>query len=163
MNQVIDYSKECPICLSDETTTGKYCHGCDHEFCYSCISSWVLNHARCPLCNSEIYGFHSQDSSVYLTPHYNNFGMHIKKNGHYTEIDKILKNGIAKQYDLKTGSLIMINNKHLYSDCLEQINSSLKNKNMIKVDVATQIKEPTKEPNCFEFLFKRCRVLPWFT
>lgn len=162
MKQVIDYSIECPICLSDETQTGKYCHGCDHEFCYLCISSWILNSARCPLCNAKIYGFHSQDSSIYLTPHYKDFGMKIKKNGEYTEIDKILENGIAEQYNLKDGTLIMINNKHSFSDCSEQINFSLKNKNMIKVDIVTQ-KKQTTEPNCFEFIFKRCRVLPWFT
>ena len=155
MKQEIKYYKECPICFSEESITGKYCHGCDHEFCYPCISTWVLNHARCPLCNGKIYGLHSQDSSVYLTPHYNDFGLQIKKNGGYTEIYAIGKNSIAEQYDLKAGNLIMINNKHSYLDCLNQIKISLKKKSIIKVDIVTQ----TKEPSCFQFLFKRCRVL----
>jgi len=74
MKQVIDYSIECPICLSDETQTGKYCHGCDHEFCYSCISSWILNSAICPLCNGKIYSkdvefYHGLlKSSKYMNP-----------------------------------------------------------------------------------------------
>ena len=94
-------SRECPICLNEDSAVrGKYCHGCDHEFCYNCISSWVLQFARCPICNGAIYGLHSQDSSVYLTPHWNSFGMDIKKsaNRYNVEIDKILNNGIASQY-----------------------------------------------------------------
>jgi hypothetical protein len=156
-----EVNTECSICLSEESITGKYCHGCDHEFCYSCISLWVLNFARCPLCNGEIYGLHSQDSSVYLTPHYNSFGMDIKKNGDHTEIEKILKNGIAEQYDLNVGNFIMINNKSSYSECSAQMTNAINKKKMIKVNkILPPIKEHKISKSCFDFIF-RSRISPY--
>lgn len=150
---------ECPICLNEDSLRGKYCHGCDHEFCYNCISSWVLNFARCPLCNSAIYGLHSQDSSVYLSPHWNSFGMDIKKsyNGDNVEIHKILNNGIASQYQLKPGYFVMINDKTCFIECLKEMRNAMRNKGMIKVNV---ISPPVvKSASCFDFIF-RCKISP---
>ena len=152
-------SQECPICFSDDVITGKYCHGCDHEFCFKCLSLWVTNHyARCPLCNGDIYGLYSQDSSVYLTPCYDNFGMSIRKNGKYTQIGNVLENGVAKQYNLKVGQFIMINNKCKYSDCSEQLQIAMKKKKMIKIDTISPVEEQLSR-TCLDFFYK-CRILP---
>lgn len=157
-------STECPICFSEEVTLGKYCHGCDHEFCFECISSWVTNHiARCPMCNGNIYGIHSQDSSIYLTPHFDNFGINIKKNGKYTELDEIIENGAAQQYSLKTGNLIMINNKSSYLECAEQLELSQSRKKMIKIDIITPSpthQTTTKSKNCMSFIRRVCQISP---
>lgn len=156
-NKIESSYGECPICLNEESVRGKYCHGCDHEFCYECISSWVLNFARCPMCNGLIYGLHSQDSSIYLTPHWNTFGMDIKKStyGDRAEIDKILNHGIASQYKLKPGYFVMINGKSSFIDCLKEMKNAMRKKCMIKVNV---IPPPVKRTeSCFDFIF-RCRI-----
>lgn len=44
---------QCSICLDnieDRTTVSN----CRHVFCYDCISHWLLQHNRCPLCRSVI-------------------------------------------------------------------------------------------------------------
>tara|TARA_B110000027_G_scaffold122614_1_gene137759 strand:- start:2616 stop:3008 length:393 start_codon:yes stop_codon:yes gene_type:complete len=128
-------------------------------FYYECISSWVLNFARCPICNGLIYGLHSQDSSIYLTPHWNSFGMDIKKStyGDGAEIDKILNHGIASQYKLKPGYFVMINDKSAFIDCLKEMKNAMRKKGMIKVNV---IPPPVKRTeSCFDFIF-RCRISP---
>jgi len=54
----IDYDKEnkeynCAICL-DETKKNAVQTTCQHVFCDSCISIWLLNHNTCPCCRIEI-------------------------------------------------------------------------------------------------------------
>ncbi len=165
----INRSEECPICFSKEVMIGKYCHGCDHEFCFKCISSWVTDHnARCPLCNGDVYGIHSQDSSIYLTPHYDNFGIVIKENGKYTELNQVIERGIAEQYNLKIGNVIMINNKSSYLECSKELEIAHTKKRMIKIDIiSSQTLTPTpthttpiKSNNCLNFLKRVCRISP---
>lgn len=47
-----DADKQCQICM-DKFTAGKtkvVSLPCKHEFCTSCISSWLKDHATCPVC-----------------------------------------------------------------------------------------------------------------
>ena len=159
-------AEECPICFSEEAIIDKYCHGCEHEFCFKCISSWVTDHnARCPLCNGNIYGIYSQDSSIYLTPHHLStypYGIHIKKHGDGTVINKVIKDGVAEQLNMNIGNLIMINNKFSYSDCLTEIAIAHLKKKMIKIDIiSTDHAWPTKKSNnCLNFLRRVCQISP---
>jgi len=134
-------SKDCPICL-DEVEINKFCHGCEHEFCFECISSWVTQHsARCPLCNSDVYGIYSQDSSFYLTPHYGVFGMELKKNGDYTQVKNVIQGGLAEFY-LQQGDIIKVNEKYVYHECMKELEYAKKKKTMLKVE---QIKFESQE------------------
>lgn len=133
---------ECPICLSDDVKTANYCHGCDHEFCFRCISLWVTSHAaKCPLCRSNLYGLFSDNSSMYLTPHYGRFGLEIRKRKSLTQLTNVTKDGPAHLYNLKKGDFILVNDKTSYTECVQQILNAKQTKRMIKIDKLALTKE----------------------
>ena len=48
----------CPICLEgfgpDNHAGAIRTRACGHVFCRGCISTWLSNHTRCPVCNHEL-------------------------------------------------------------------------------------------------------------
>uniref|UniRef100_A0A1I7TTD2 RING-type domain-containing protein n=1 Tax=Caenorhabditis tropicalis TaxID=1561998 RepID=A0A1I7TTD2_9PELO len=47
---------QCTICLSSRFSQECRIHGCNHSFCFSCISEWVCQSLRpsCPMCRNEV-------------------------------------------------------------------------------------------------------------
>lgn len=51
--------QKCPICLSDiEDLT--FALDCNHEFCFECISHWINQRNRCPVCRQVIHHIRHQ-------------------------------------------------------------------------------------------------------
>lgn len=131
-------SDECPVCLK-EVKLGRYCHGCNHEFCFECISRWATQHrARCPLCNADLYGLYSDDASVYLTPHYGEFGVRLRKNKEYTELAHVSKDSVAHSHELRVGDIIRVNGAYSYHGCLRVLERAKETKRMVRVEVLTR-------------------------
>jgi hypothetical protein len=45
---------ECTICFENITKENKYQTKCNHVFCNSCITNWLLLNLTCPMCRNPI-------------------------------------------------------------------------------------------------------------
>lgn len=47
---------KCTVCMGAEFSQECRVHGCQHSFCFSCISEWVFQALRpsCPMCRQDV-------------------------------------------------------------------------------------------------------------
>ena len=47
--------ENCPICLNEMTLETSVSTMCNHQYCETCLNTWLENHNTCPLCRYEIH------------------------------------------------------------------------------------------------------------
>lgn len=45
---------KCSICLEYHPIAAQYITKCNHLFCRVCITTWLRDHAKCPLCRTSL-------------------------------------------------------------------------------------------------------------
>ena len=94
----------CSICWSPEVNHTTICN---HKFCESCISRWLLEHNTCPNCRTELYPLNNinEDSPFNLT----NGGINIVRiNSAYDSIFQEYINGEDVSIEILCGMFYII-------------------------------------------------------
>ena len=126
--------EECPICLNKRANL---LTNCSHNFCETCLRSWVVNHvAKCPLCVQEIHAIKGSTAGHYLSPHFGRFGLTLQQKGRQMSILTFRKGTIAEtelKASFQSGDLVAINGFTDFDDGVRIMRRALREKRMIFV------------------------------
>lgn len=123
--------EECTICFRI-TNIDSYINGCEHKFCFDCISTWAVNNrAFCPMCNQPIFGLISDE--LYLSPHYGQFGIFYKNSLNKLQVACIIENSVASMNGIKEGDNLYVNGSTTFFECEQHMKEARKRGRMIHV------------------------------
>jgi hypothetical protein len=136
--------EECAICM--EARAVRCMLGCDHPFCFACISKWLVQQrATCPTCAQPIFGVFTEDAPGesqhhYLTPHYGRFGLKLRQGHGALHVHEVVRGSVAEMAGLHRGHLVLINGQSAMKPAMTVLHTALERKRMVCVEGLPGIK-----------------------
>ena len=116
--------EECPICF--ERFKQSCILECSHCFCQDCLVKWITERrAFCPLCVQPVYGINTQGDTVYLSPHFGEFGFRYENRHGKFFVLGAEPGGLAIAHGVHTG-YYEVNGSSDFEVCREMLVHALK-------------------------------------